>query len=108
MLVIETHIFRRQIDKLLNYEEYRIFQNYIMANYKFGDVIKGSGGIRKIRWGKDKKGKRGGIRVLYYYVVKSEVLLLLLAYSKSESDDLSKEQLKILKKIVKEELEDGR
>ena len=65
MLVIETHIFSKQIDKLLNKEEYREFQSFLTENYSAGDIIKDSGGIRKIRWGKDNKGKRGGIRVLY-------------------------------------------
>ena len=108
MVIIETKIFSRQINTLLGKEEYRMFQLYLLDNWESGERIKGSGGIRKIRWNKDHKGKSGGIRILYYVVIDTDNVLLLLAYSKSEKDDLSAEQLKILKKIVREELDNGR
>jgi mRNA-degrading endonuclease RelE of RelBE toxin-antitoxin system len=62
-----------------------------------------SGGLRKIRWATKGKGKRGGSRVSYYWAVSQEQLLMLLIYSKSEQEDLAREQLKTLKRIVKEE-----
>lgn len=68
-----------------------------------GAVIVGSGGLRKLRWATKGKGKRSGSRVIYYWAVTQEQLLMLLIYSKSEREDLTREPLKTLKKIVKEE-----
>ena len=63
----------------------------------------GSGGVRKVRWEMEGRGKRGGARIIYYWAVTDEVVLLLYLYSKSELDDLTKGQLKALSKLVKEE-----
>ena len=68
-----------------------------------GAVMVGSGGLRKARWAAQGRGKRGGVRVIYYWAVKHERLLMLLIYPKSERDDLTREQLKLLRKIVEEE-----
>lgn len=68
-----------------------------------GAVMVGSGGLRKVRWAAQGRGKRGGVRVIYYWAVEQERLLMLLIYPKSERDDLTREQLKILQKIVEEE-----
>lgn len=103
MKIIETSVFTKKLRLLLTDEEYRKLQNKLILNPKSGKIIKGSGGLRKIRWSIPGKGKRGGIRVIYYYVVKEEIILLLLIYTKSEREDLTKEQQKILKSLVKEE-----
>jgi mRNA-degrading endonuclease RelE of RelBE toxin-antitoxin system len=105
MVIIETKIFSRQINKLLNFEDYRKLQNQLVKNPDIGNIIKGSGVIRKIRWGTGKKGKRGGIRILYYWIKSPEIILMLLAYPKKEVDDLSNSELKILKQIVEKELQ---
>ena len=63
----------------------------------------GSSGLRKVRWAAQGRGKRGGVRVIYCWAVKQERLLMLLIYPKSERDDLTREQLKLLRKIVEEE-----
>ena len=63
----------------------------------------GSGGLRKVRWGKGGRGKRGGVRVIYYWAVSREQLLMLLIYPKSEWDDLTPAQFKVLRQIVEEE-----
>ncbi len=70
-------------------------------------VIRGTGGIRKLRWAEQRrgKGKRGGIRVIYYLLTASDQLLMLYAYSKDEQEDLTKDQIKILKNVVEEELQ---
>ena len=103
MKIIETSIFTKKLKLLLPDEEYRKFQNVLILNPKSGKLIKGSGGLRKIRWSISGKGKSGGVRVIYYYVMKEEIILMLLIYPKSERDDLTKEQQKILKSLVKEE-----
>jgi hypothetical protein len=69
-----------------------------------GVLIKNSGGLRKIRWRVEGRGKSGGIRVIYYYVTSDNKVFMLVAYDKSKKDDLTKKQLSSLKKIVREEL----
>jgi hypothetical protein len=69
-----------------------------------GDIIKGSGGIRKLRWAGSGRGKRGGIRVIYYYFTEDEQIYMLYGYPKSKKDDLAADQLKQLKQLVEEQL----
>jgi hypothetical protein len=68
-----------------------------------GAVMAGSGGLRELRWATKGKGKRGGSRVIYYWAVTQDQLLMLFIYRKSEQEDLTREQLKTLKKIIEEE-----
>ncbi len=103
MVIIETSIFTRQMRELLSEEEYRVLQTALVNRPTAGSVIVGSGGLRKMRWAAKGRGKRGGVRAIYYWAVAQEQLLMLLLYSKSERDDLTPTQLKTLKKIVKEE-----
>jgi hypothetical protein len=74
-----------------------------MERPDLGSVVVGSGGLRKVRWSMSGRGKRGGVRVIYYWAVESRRLLMLLIYAKSEQDDLSREQLHVLRKIVEKE-----
>ena len=103
MIIIETSVFTRQVEKLLNAETYRELQVALAERPDMGAVMVGSGGLRKVRWTAPGRGKRGGVRVIYYWAVKHDRLLMLLIYPKSEKDDLSREQLMILRKIVEEE-----
>jgi hypothetical protein len=66
MVIIETSIFTNKITTILNDEEYRGLQHVLLAIPGAGDLIQGSGGIRKIRWGASGRGKRGGVRIIYY------------------------------------------
>jgi hypothetical protein len=68
-----------------------------------GELIKHSGSLRKVRWASPQRGKRGGLRVIYYWAVQQECLLMLFAYPKNERDDLTADQLKILRQIVESE-----
>jgi len=65
--------------------------------------MKGSGGLRKIRWAGSGRGKRGGTRVIYYWARADGVILMLMAYAKNEVSDLTKEQIAILRRVVEEE-----
>ncbi|MFQ5434583.1 MAG: type II toxin-antitoxin system RelE/ParE family toxin [Anaerolineae bacterium] len=103
MIFVETSIFTRQVQKLLSNEEYRQLQIEMATRPDTGAVIPGSGGIRKIRWRFRGQGKRGGVRVIYYWAVSEDSLLMLLIYPKNVQDNLSPTQLKALKRIVKEE-----
>lgn len=100
MVIFETSIFTKQIDSLLNIEEYRTFQNTLIESPSSGDIIKGSGGIRKVRCKSSGHGKRGGARIIYYWASSQEQIFMLFAYAKNEATDLTKEQLSILKKTV--------
>lgn len=103
MVIIETSVFTRQVEALLSDEEYRELQTALVNRPNAGAVIVGSGGLRKLRWATKGKGKRGGSRVIYYWAVTQGQLLMLFIYSKSEREDLSREQLKTLRNIVEEE-----
>ena len=104
MKIIETTIFTKRLKTFLLDEEYRNLQNELILNPEKGKIIRESGGLRKIRWSISGKGKRGGVRIIYYWLNKKETILMLLIYSKSEHDDLTSKQLKILKTLVEKEL----
>lgn len=101
MLVIETPTFTRQISGLLSDDEYALLQSQLVADPKAGDVIPGSGGLRKIRWSRPGQGKRGGIRVIYFTAIEDRIYLLA-AYAKSARDNLTIAQIKILRRLVGE------
>ena len=103
MKIIETSVFTKRLKTLLTDVNYRLLQNEIILNPEKGKIISGSGGLRKIRWSIPGKSKSGGVRIIYYWVKTKEIFLMLLIYSKNEQDDLSSEQLKILKSLVEKE-----
>jgi mRNA-degrading endonuclease RelE of RelBE toxin-antitoxin system len=103
MRFIETPIFTRELRKFLRDEEYRALQLALLLRPAQGNIIPGSGGLRKIRWGTKGKGKRGGCRIIYYWDKSKEAFYMLLAYQKSKQENLTPEQLKTLSKLVQEE-----
>lgn len=84
--------------------QYAELQSMLVNYPKSGDVIRGGGGLRKIRWKLPGKGKRGGVRVIYYYLDKDKQLYMIFAYKKNEQSDLTSEQVSVLRKVVEEEL----
>ena len=102
MQFIETPIFTKLVNELLHDDKYRELQLSIALRPEAGNIIPGSGGLRKIRWRLGEKGKRGGIRVIYYWEKVSERIFMLFIYKKKDKDDLTQKQTKILKNIVKE------
>lgn len=103
MIFVETSVFTRRVLDLLSAEEYRQLQIFLVEYPETGNIIKGSGGLRKIRWSMAGIGKRGGVRVIYYWAVQKSIILMLMIYSKNEQDDLSTDQLKVLMRLVEEE-----
>jgi mRNA-degrading endonuclease RelE of RelBE toxin-antitoxin system len=103
MVIIETTFFTRQIRRLLSDEEYRRLQVDLVNHPEKGEIIQSSHGLRKTRWSAQGRGKRGGIRVIYYWVVKQEKILMLTAYAKNEQENLTPEQVRILRQIVESE-----
>lgn len=105
MKIIETSIFTKKISTLLTDEEYRKIQNELIINPQKGKVIRGSGGLRKIRSRFSGRGKSGGVRIIYYWVSEKDIILMLLVYPKNEQDNLTHSQLKILQSLVEKELQ---
>jgi len=103
VVIIETSIFTRQVQKLLSDDEYRHLQSELVSRPEAGALIPGSSGLRKMRWSAQGRGKRGGTRVIYYWAVRPEQILLLLIYPKNVQDDLTQAQLKTLRQIVETE-----
>jgi hypothetical protein len=100
---VETSAFTRRVLEMLPDEEYRLLQQALLQRPAQGSLIEGTGGIRKLRWGEEGSGKRGALRVIYFWHVKREILLMLFLYRKSEQKDLSAEQKRVLAKVVREE-----
>jgi hypothetical protein len=98
---IELPIFSQQIDGLLSAEDQRQLQLHLIHNPDQGDLIKGSGGLRKLRWAGSGRGKRGGIRIIYY-LWHADTAFMLTAYPKNHQTDLTPAQLKILRKLLEE------
>ncbi len=97
-IFVESSMFEKYRTSYLSDEEYRQFQNELLKTPTKGDVIKGTGGLRKIRAASKGKGKRGGARVIYYYLNSFKRFYLLTIYAKNEVTDLTpkeKGQLKV-------------
>ncbi len=107
MEFIETPTFTRQILALLPDDDYRGLQNELMENPERGDIIKGGGGVRKVRYAAMGHGKRGGIRVIYYWLRDDGQIYMLLAYPKSEKDNLTAKETALLRDFVKDVLNRG-
>ena len=97
--VAETEIFQRYATVIWSKAEYSAFVSWIAENLLAGDVIPGSGGCRKVRWGRAGKGKRGGARVIYFNSEDGRIWLLI-AYAKAKFDNLPTEFLAKLKREV--------
>jgi hypothetical protein len=103
VLIVETPVFTRRVLKLISDESYRGLQQALVANPELGEIIRQSGGLRKLRWARAGRGKRGGVRAIYYWSAAHNVLLMLLVYGKNEQDDLTHEQLRVLRSLVEKE-----
>ena len=103
MVIIETTVITRQVLELLSEDEYRQLQLSLCQPSDAGPLIRGGGGLRKIRWPLEGRGKNAGVRVIYYWAARREQLLLLLMYPKNERDDLTSDQLKKLRSIIETE-----
>jgi hypothetical protein len=98
---IETTGFSKLRENYFNDSQFNLLQLYLINFPDAGDVIRGSGGVRKLRWGLPGQGKRGGLRVVYYWISKDEQILFLTVYRKTEAADLSQEAIREMRKLVK-------
>lgn len=97
---VETKLFTSLVQSYLSDDEYGSLQMAIAANPEAGDIVRGSGGVRKLRWSGSGRGKRGGIRVIYYLrSARGEVWMLTL-YAKNEADSIPSHVLKRIKEEI--------
>lgn len=99
---IETKRFTRLVTQYLSDEEYSLLQQALIEDPKAGDVIPGSGGVRKLRWGIASRGKRGGLRIIYYAKTQQGHIWMLTLYAKNVAENISAHVLR----QIKEEIDD--
>jgi hypothetical protein len=100
MVFIEVSTFRRSAAKLLDDDDLAALQTLLMLHPDAGDVIPGTGGLRKVRVPAKGKGKRGGGRVIYYWVTADDQIFLLYAYAKNERTDITPQQAKLFRESL--------
>jgi hypothetical protein len=99
--VVETPEFLAATRKLLDEDERSLLVEHLAYHPAAGDLIPGTGGVRKLRWGLEGRGKRGGARVIYFYHNADMPLFALTAYAKNERADLSQAERNELQKLTK-------
>ena len=99
---VETTVFTRRVTKEIGDEELGRIQIALLLSPSQGALIPKSGGIRKMRWGAAGKGKRGGWRIIYYLVHAKERIYLLYGYRKAKMEGLSRDQVRMLRKLIEE------
>jgi len=99
MIFIETSLFTKLLPRHLSDDEYQALQWYLLKHPDVGDIIKGSGGVRKVRWAIQGKGKSGGVRIIYYWKQSANEIWMLTLYAKSERATIAGH---VLKQIAQE------
>ncbi len=102
IVIIETLGFTRRVREFLSDDEYMVLQWFLGSQPTSGDVIQRTGGGRKLRWKQKGRGKRGGLRVIYFHHPVKDELWMLTLYAKTEREDLSASDKKILKQLIEE------
>jgi hypothetical protein len=102
MQFIETSVFTKRIAEMLTDDEYHALQETLIQNPKAGLLIPGGKGLRKYRWATSGKGKRGGVRIIYYLYLAEDKIYMLFSYKKSDQGDLTAAQMKRLVDYVQE------
>ena len=103
MRFIETPVFTEALRRHLEDEQYRALQVSLILRPEQGPVIKGGAGSRKLRWQRAGRGKRGGLRVIYYWDLKETVFYMLYVYAKTEQGDLTASQVRHLAGLIRRE-----
>lgn len=98
--IAEVPEFIRRARKLVSEQEHRDLVEYLATHPKAGDLLEGTGGVRKLRWRRGGRGKSGGVRVIYYFHSEAVPLYLLTVFGKHEKANLSKAERNELAKLV--------
>ena len=98
MEIIETSIFTKRITEILKDDEYKELQSFLCQHPKSGDVIRGSGGLRKLRWNFKGTGKSGKVFEIFTIFLKENSILMVYVYKKSETENLTPKQIDALRK----------
>lgn len=106
LVFFETSLFTRLLPEYLDDKEYRALQLALLENPGMGDLMPGTGGFRKVRWKDPRrgKGKRGGLRVIYYHLMTDHQIWFFTLYDKDEAVNLTSDEKKLLKQAVQKEL----
>lgn len=107
MEFIEAPAFTRHLPEYLSDDGYRELQGKLAVNSELGDLMPGTGGFRKLRWADVRRGKgrRGGLRIIYYHFTSDHQVWLITLYNKNEASDLTAREKKTLKQSIEHELE---
>ena len=97
---VETKLFTRLVQEYLSDDEYGALQQMLVATPEAGDVIPGAGGVRKVRWSVAGRGKRGGIRVIYYLRSRKGQIWMLTLYAKNVADNIPAHVLRKMKEEI--------
>lgn len=102
----ETPVFTSRLPNYLDDDEYHALQRTLMSAPTLGDVIPGTGGFRKVRWSDPRrhKGRRGGLRIIYYLLAADRQFWMFTIYDKNEIEDLTARQCRLLGNAIQEEL----
>jgi mRNA-degrading endonuclease RelE of RelBE toxin-antitoxin system len=99
MIFIESPAFTEDVKALLSDEDYAALQTHLVRRPDAGDLIRETGGLRKVRWTSEGRGKRGGTRIVYYHVVSAAQIRMILIYRKGIKDDLTPKEKAVLRKL---------
>jgi hypothetical protein len=103
MRFVETPVFTERLREVFEDEAYRALQVALVLRPGQGAVIPGGSGLRKLRWAAAGRGKRGGLRIIYYWAPREDTVYMLYLYAKNEQGDLSRTQVRLLARLVREE-----
>lgn len=103
MRFIETPVFTEALRRYLDDQQYRALQASLGLRPEQGPLIQGGAGARKLRWQTAGRGKRGGLRVIYYWAAEEMCFYMLYLYAKNEQGDLTARQVRQLARLIREE-----
>ena len=100
---IETPLFTKIVERYLSDDDYAELQAHLNERPEAGDVIRGSGGVRKLRWAAQSRGKRGGVRIIYYLRLAEGHIWLLTLYAKNVKETIPAHVLRQIKEAIDDE-----